>query len=84
MKHLHDNGQIALRYCDERGHHDEAANPNGATDHIAGVVSENGRVLGLMPHPERAVDMVLGDNIDVKNSSKDGIAIFEAFFSSFL
>lgn len=84
LKQLQDKGQIALRYCDSEGQLTDLANPNGATAHIAGVVSENGRVLGLMPHPERAVDMVLGDNIEMKNGSKDGIAVFEAFFSSFL
>jgi phosphoribosylformylglycinamidine synthase I len=89
LKRLQDNGQIALRYSDTRGHLSDATNPNGATDHIAGIVSENGRVLGMMPHPERATDGELGDDFvaarDTKNTgSKDGLAIFEAFFASFM
>ncbi|MEJ6672208.1 MAG: phosphoribosylformylglycinamidine synthase subunit PurQ, partial [Alphaproteobacteria bacterium] len=51
---LEDNGQIALRYTE--GSHPGPANPNGAAHDIAGIISENGRVMGMMPHPERAAD----------------------------
>lgn len=50
---LEDNGQIALRYT--KGRHPGPANPNGAAHDIAGIISENGRVMGMMPHPERAI-----------------------------
>ena len=50
---LEDNGQIVLRYTE--GSHPGPANPNGATHDIAGIISENGRVMGMMPHPERAI-----------------------------
>ena len=50
---LEDNGQIALRYTE--GSHPGPANPNGAAHDIAGIISENGRVMGMMPHPERAI-----------------------------
>ena len=48
---LEDNGQIALRYTE--GSHPGPANPNGAAHDIASIISENGRVMGMMPHPER-------------------------------
>lgn len=51
LKTLIDNDRIAFRYKD---------NPNGASEDIAGILSENRRVLGMMPHPERAVDAALG------------------------
>ncbi len=77
LSKLKDKGQIVFRYADEHGDTTGAANPNGATDNIAGIVSENGRVLGMMPHPERATDKILG-------GSTDGLAIFEAFLASFM
>ena len=52
------------------GRTDDAANPNGSMHAIAGIVNEGGNVLGMMPHPERAVDPLLG--------SVDGLALFEA------
>lgn len=54
------NGQIAFRYCGEDGGATPEANPNGSLSNIAGVVNEAGNVLGLMPHPERAVESALG------------------------
>jgi phosphoribosylformylglycinamidine synthase I len=51
---------VAFRYCDADGQVVEAANPNGATDHVAGIVSEGGNVLGMMPHPERVCEDILG------------------------
>ncbi len=62
--------QIAFRYCDEAGQVTLAANPNGALDNIAGVASASGTVLGLMPHPERASEAIVG--------SADGLRIFES------
>ncbi len=60
LDHLETNGQVALRYA-------HAANPNGAVGDVAGVLNADGNVLGLMPHPEHAVDPLLG--------SVDGAAI---------
>jgi len=65
---LRARGQVVFRYCDASGADVPGANPNGACDAIAGFVNETGSVLGLMPHPERASEMVLG--------SEDGRLIF--------
>lgn len=62
--------QIAFRYCDAAGHITLEANPNGAIDNIAGVASVSGTVLGLMPHPERASEAIVG--------SADGLRILES------
>lgn len=53
-------GQVVLRYVDERGAATPEANPNGSTANIAGLRNEAGNVLGLMPHPERCVEDLLG------------------------
>jgi phosphoribosylformylglycinamidine synthase len=57
---LSNNGQIVLRYSTAEGPLDPSANPNGSSDAIAGVCSPRGNVLGLMPHPERAAEAILG------------------------
>lgn len=57
---LESQGQIVLRYCDELGNVTEAANPNGASAGVAGITNRAGNVLGMMPHPERAVEPLLG------------------------
>ncbi|MEJ2152868.1 MAG: phosphoribosylformylglycinamidine synthase subunit PurQ, partial [Gemmatimonadota bacterium] len=59
-----------FRYVDERGGNGLDANPNGSLNDIAGVINEAGNVLGLMPHPDRAMHEALG--------SADGRGIFEA------
>jgi phosphoribosylformylglycinamidine synthase subunit PurQ / glutaminase len=53
-------GQVLVRYCHPDGTVDEAANPNGSMANIAGVTNEAGNVAGLMPHPEHAVEPLLG------------------------
>ena len=53
-------GQVVFRYADERGVVTAAANPNGSLGNIAGVTNETGNVVGLMPHPERCVEALLG------------------------
>ena len=63
LKKLNENGQILFRYCDEKGNVNDAANPNGAIENIAGVCNANKNVFGMMPHPERATDGQL-NNID--------------------
>jgi phosphoribosylformylglycinamidine synthase len=61
LKSLNDNGQVLFRYCDETGAITDAANPNGSLENIAGVTNEGKNVFGLMPHPERAADPMLGN-----------------------
>ncbi len=57
---LEDNDQIVFRYADEEGHATPGANPNGSLDNVAGVCNAQGNVVGLMPHPERCCDPLLG------------------------
>jgi phosphoribosylformylglycinamidine synthase len=60
LQRLKANRQIVFRYCDETGSTADHCNPNGSVEAIAGVCNEAGNVLGMMPHPERAVDADLG------------------------
>ncbi len=61
LERLRDGGQVVLRYCEPDGSRaEEGSAPNGALDDIAGICNERGNVFGLMPHPERAVDPVVG------------------------
>ncbi len=60
LDQLETDGRIAFRYCDEGGNVTTEANPNGSDRGIAGIVNERGNVLGLMPHPERACEPLLG------------------------
>lgn len=76
LKTLEENGQVVLRYCDESGEITEEANPNGSVNNIAGIVSRDWQVFGLMPHPERAVEDILG--------SKDGLEVFRSLINYFL
>ena len=57
---LEESGQVVFRYTDAKGAATLEANPNGSTANIAGVCNEAGNVLGLMPHPERCVEALLG------------------------
>jgi len=59
---LEENGQIVFRYCDESGEITDEANPNGARSNIAGICNLDRNVLGMMPHPERACEELLGSN----------------------
>jgi phosphoribosylformylglycinamidine synthase subunit PurQ / glutaminase len=65
---------VALRYCDPEGNITEEANPNGSMDNIAGIVSARGNVFGLMPHPERAAEALLG--------STDGRCLFDSLVAA--
>ena len=71
---LEDRGQVVFRYVDSTGATTDAANPNASLDNIAGIVNARGNVLGMMPHPERAVDAALG--------STDGLALFESMLAA--
>ncbi len=57
---LENENRIAFRYCDAEGIMSETANPNGSQHHIAGILNAKRNVLGMMPHPERAIDIALG------------------------
>jgi phosphoribosylformylglycinamidine synthase len=59
---LEANGQVLVRYCDAQGAITPEANPNGSLRNIAGVMNKRGNVFGLMPHPERACEAVLGSD----------------------
>ncbi len=60
LSRLEQNGQVVFRYADAEGHVRPGANPNGSAHGIAGIVNEAGNVLGMMPHPERASNLLLG------------------------
>lgn len=62
LAQLEANKQIIFRYCDERGEITDESNPNGALSNIAGICNKEGNVLGMMPHPERACEELLGSN----------------------
>ncbi|ARU49014.1 phosphoribosylformylglycinamidine synthase subunit PurQ [Sulfurospirillum diekertiae] len=63
LKELYDNHQVLLTYCDEKGN---VQNPNGSVDSIAGICNKAKNVFGLMPHPERAIEQILGSDDGVK------------------
>lgn len=65
---LEAEGRVVFRYCDAAGAVTPEANPNGALNNIAGVANARGNVLGMMPHPDRAIEAVLG--------SVDGLPMF--------
>ncbi len=73
LKMLEDKDQIVFRYVNEAGEVTEAANPNGALHNIAGVTNVRGNVVGLMPHPEHAVESLLG--------GEDGRKLFCSVFA---
>ncbi|MHA1523549.1 MAG: phosphoribosylformylglycinamidine synthase subunit PurQ [Alphaproteobacteria bacterium] len=77
LARLHGENRIALTYCTKEGKKSAAANPNGSCDAIAGIYNETGNVLGLMPHPERAIDTGQGSD-DGGQGSDDGRAMFES------
>lgn len=70
LRRLNDEGHVVFRYCTADGQITPESNANGSVESIAGIVNERGNVLGMMPHPERAVDAILG--------SSDGRGVFES------
>jgi phosphoribosylformylglycinamidine synthase len=62
LAELEENNQIVFRYCDEEGTTNNDSNPNGSRSNIAGICNVKGNVLGMMPHPERACEELLGSN----------------------
>jgi phosphoribosylformylglycinamidine synthase I len=75
LKRLEDRNQVLFRYCDRSGAITEEANPNGSMANIAGIINEQGNVVGLMPHPERCADEMLGHT--------DGKKFFQSILDSF-
>ena len=74
MRRLREKSQVVFRYCTEDGRVTREANPNGSMDNIAGIVNEEGTVLGMMPHPERAAESAMGGT--------DGVQIFHSLLGS--
>lgn len=70
LQQLNANKQVLFRYCDSDGNFTEEANPNGSIENIAGICNQGRNVFGLMPHPERAADPILGN--------QDGLAVFQS------
>jgi phosphoribosylformylglycinamidine synthase subunit PurQ / glutaminase len=73
LDRLEGDGRVVFRYAGGPADADKWWSPNGSMRAIAGIINENGNVLGMMPHPERAVDELLG--------SADGLALFESMLS---
>ena len=69
--------RVVFRYCDADGQATAEANPNGSIDNIAGIISERGNVLGMMPHPERACEALLGgeDGLYIWRSILEAVAV---------
>ncbi|MEM6679057.1 MAG: phosphoribosylformylglycinamidine synthase subunit PurQ [Pseudomonadota bacterium] len=74
LDRLEGEGRVAFRYVAANGHPAPDANPNGSMRDIAGILSENARVLGMMPHPERMADPALGGS--------DGARVFESLVAA--
>ena len=70
LKELEEHHQILFRYCDQHGELTTAANPNGSMENIAGICNRQRNIVGLMPHPERACEDLLGGT--------DGRFVFES------
>ena len=74
LKSLEDNEQILFRYCDEKGSITNESNPNGTLQNIAGICNQQKNVFGMMPHPERAAENILGNT--------DGRLVFESILNT--
>ncbi len=70
LKQLEDDNLIVFKYCDVEGNITQEANPNGSLNNIAGIINKEGNVLGMMPHPERYSDELMG--------CSDGLWIFKS------
>ena len=74
IEQLEEQNRVAFRYCEPDGGITADANPNGSLNNIAGILNERGNVLGMMPHPERCCDVLLG--------GKDGKLIFQSMIDA--
>jgi len=70
LNKLESEGRVVFRYVDSDGNRTGTANPNGSQNDIAGICNEAGNVVGLMPHPERAMSTLLG--------GADGLVLFQS------
>lgn len=71
---LEAENRVVFRYCDAQGNPTPESNPNGAINNIAGIINEEGNVLGMMPHPERLSEVILGGD--------DGLALFQSMLKT--
>jgi phosphoribosylformylglycinamidine synthase len=76
LARIEGEGHVVFRYVDADGHATDDVNPNGSMRNIAGIVNHEGNVLGMMPHPERALEPALG--------STDGLPLFQSILESFV
>ncbi len=74
LDRLEGEGRVVFRYVDEAGEATPAANPNGSARNIAGIADERGNVVGLMPHPDRAMSLLVG--------SEDGRGVFQGLLEA--
>lgn len=74
LRELNDNNQVLFRYCDTDGNFTEESNPNGSVENIAGICNRGRNIFGMMPHPERAADPLLGN--------VDGLSIFQSILQA--
>ncbi|HEX7808703.1 MAG TPA: phosphoribosylformylglycinamidine synthase subunit PurQ, partial [Thermoanaerobaculia bacterium] len=75
LDELERNGQVIFRYSDDEGRLTTEANPNGSARHIAGICNHTRNVLGMMPHPERCAESILGN--------ADGLLVFKSIAEAF-
>ncbi|HEX6177696.1 MAG TPA: phosphoribosylformylglycinamidine synthase subunit PurQ [Thermoanaerobaculia bacterium] len=75
LDRLEESRRVVFRYCDDEGRVTAASNPNGSARNIAGICNEGRNVLGLMPHPERCSENILGNS--------DGLVVFKSIAASF-
>ncbi|NOZ13065.1 MAG: phosphoribosylformylglycinamidine synthase subunit PurQ [Acidobacteria bacterium] len=75
LEELEREKRVVFRYCDRKGNVTEEANPNGSLNNIAGITNREGNVLGMMPHPERAMESIVGNT--------DGMGVFQSLLAQF-
>ena len=73
LDRLEKEGRVMFRYANQNGETTIESNPNGSANNIAGIINAHGNVMGMMPHPERAVESVLG--------SVDGLELFKSLLA---
>ena len=73
IEQLENDGRVAFRYCSSDGVVDDRGNVNGSVNGIAGILNDKGNVLGMMPHPERAVDPIV--------ATPDGLGVFHSLLA---
>jgi phosphoribosylformylglycinamidine synthase len=74
LERLEGRGRVVFRYCTPAGKVNAGANPNGSLHNIGGIINERGNVLGMMPHPERASEALMG--------SEDGLFIWRSILQA--